>query len=77
MRTGLYVVIIFLTTISFSVSAQTDSTISNHAVQQQSAYFTISGTILNQADNKPVADASVFLSNTTMGTKTADDGSFT
>ena len=40
------------------------------------AQFTISGRILNQADTKPVANASVFLSNSTIGAKTSVDGSF-
>ena len=39
--------------------------------------FTISGRILNQADTKPVANVSVFISNATIGDKTAADGSFT
>jgi hypothetical protein len=37
----------------------------------------ISGRVLNRGDKKPVADASVFLSNATIGSKTADDGTFT
>jgi hypothetical protein len=37
----------------------------------------ISGKILNRADSKPVPDANVFLSNATIGTKTASDGTFT
>ncbi|WP_259069048.1 carboxypeptidase regulatory-like domain-containing protein [Mucilaginibacter sp. X4EP1] len=41
------------------------------------AQFTISGRILNQADTKPVADASVFLSGATTGDNTAADGTFT
>ena len=41
------------------------------------AQVNISGRILNQADTKPVANASVFLSNATIGDKTAADGSFT
>ncbi len=41
------------------------------------AQVTISGRILNQADTKPVANASVFLSNATIGDKTAADGTFT
>ncbi len=40
------------------------------------AQFTISGRVLNQADTKPVANASVFLSNATIGGKTANDGAF-
>ncbi|MCO5945874.1 carboxypeptidase-like regulatory domain-containing protein [Mucilaginibacter flavidus] len=38
--------------------------------------YTISGRVINQADTKPVAGASVFLSNTTTGTTTAGDGTF-
>lgn len=38
--------------------------------------FTVSGRILNQADTKPLANASVFLSNTTIGAKTSADGKF-
>ncbi|HEY8782974.1 MAG TPA: carboxypeptidase regulatory-like domain-containing protein [Mucilaginibacter sp.] len=41
------------------------------------AQITITGRILNQADTKPVANASVFLSNATIGSKTANDGTFT
>ncbi len=40
------------------------------------AQFTVSGRILNQADTKPVASASVFINNTTIGTKTGSDGTF-
>jgi len=40
------------------------------------AQFTISGRVLNQADTKPVANVSVFLSNATIGGKTANDGTF-
>ncbi len=75
MKTYLYLVILFLVIIDFSASAQTDST--SHNTQPQSVRFTISGVVLNHADNKPVAYASVFLSNTTTGAKTADDGTFT
>jgi len=41
------------------------------------AQFSITGRILNQADTKPIADASVFVSNATIGGKTAHDGTFT
>jgi len=37
----------------------------------------ISGRVLNTSDKWPVANASVFLSNATVGSKTNDDGSFT
>jgi len=40
------------------------------------AQFTISGRVLNQADTKPVPDVSVFLSNATIGDKTAANGTF-
>jgi len=36
----------------------------------------ITGRVLNQSDKTPLANASVFLSNATIGTKTGDDGSF-
>lgn len=39
--------------------------------------YHISGRVLNLADKKPVASASVFLSNATAGTKTNDDGTYT
>ncbi len=41
------------------------------------AQLTITGRVLNHADLKPVPNASVFLKNTTIGNKTADDGKFT
>jgi TonB-dependent SusC/RagA subfamily outer membrane receptor len=41
------------------------------------AQFTVTGRILNQSDTKPVANASVFLSNTSIGSKTNGDGAFT
>ena len=41
------------------------------------AQVIITGSVIGQADTKPVANASVFLSNTTIGDKTAADGSFT
>jgi len=40
------------------------------------AQVKISGRVLDQADTKPVADASVFLSNSSVGTKAANDGTF-
>jgi hypothetical protein len=40
------------------------------------AQFTITGRILNQADKKPVANASVFLANGTIGSRTAEAGTF-
>ena len=41
------------------------------------AQFTISGRIINKADNQPIASASVFLSEATNGTASAKDGKFT
>jgi hypothetical protein len=41
------------------------------------AQFNISGRILNQADSKPMANSNVFLSNATIGSKTAGTGTFT
>jgi hypothetical protein len=41
------------------------------------AQFTITGRVLKQADKKPVADASVFLNNATIGSQTANDGTYT
>jgi hypothetical protein len=41
------------------------------------AQSAISGRVLNQADGKPVANASIFISNATIGDKTATDGSYT
>ena len=41
------------------------------------AQFSVSGRVVSQTDKKPVAAATVFLNNSTGGTITADDGSFT
>jgi CarboxypepD_reg-like domain/TonB-dependent Receptor Plug Domain len=41
------------------------------------AQVTITGRVINQADTKPVVNASVFLSNATIGDRTATDGAFT
>jgi CarboxypepD_reg-like domain/MG2 domain/TonB-dependent Receptor Plug Domain len=41
------------------------------------AQFTITGRVLNQADTKPVANATVFLSNATNGDRTEPGGTFT
>src|ERR1700761_9802538 len=41
------------------------------------AQFSITGKVLNKADNKPVENVSVFLSNATIGDRTAADGTFT
>ena len=40
------------------------------------ANYEIKGRVINSADNKPVPNASVFLSNATIGGKTAADGTF-
>ena len=41
------------------------------------AQYTVSGRLLNQADKKPIPDASVFFNNATIGTKTDNNGDFT
>ncbi|MGZ3752272.1 MAG: carboxypeptidase-like regulatory domain-containing protein, partial [Mucilaginibacter sp.] len=41
------------------------------------AQFIITGRVLSKADKKPIENVSVFLSNATVGDKTAADGSFT
>lgn len=41
------------------------------------AQYHITGKVINLVDKKPVANASVFLSNASAGTKTNDDGTFT
>ncbi|HEY4322913.1 MAG TPA: carboxypeptidase regulatory-like domain-containing protein [Mucilaginibacter sp.] len=41
------------------------------------AQFKISGRIFNHANTKPISNASVFLSNSSIGDKTIDDGTFT
>ena len=41
-----------------------------------SQYSTISGKILSQADNKPIANANVFLDNATIGTSSSHEGTF-
>src|ERR1700748_1004378 len=41
------------------------------------AQTVITGKVINTADNKAVGYASVFLSNTVVGTRSNDDGSFT
>jgi len=40
------------------------------------AQTVISGKVLSKTDGKPIANASVFLSNATIGAKSADDGTF-
>jgi TonB-dependent SusC/RagA subfamily outer membrane receptor len=40
------------------------------------AQWTISGKVIDNTDKKPVANASVFLSNATVGNKTANNGTF-
>lgn len=46
-------------------------------VQTLYAQYRVSGKVVFAADNRPVAAASVFFSNTSMGTVSAADGSFT
>lgn len=41
------------------------------------AQVAVTGKVLSHAGNKPVAGASIFLSNTTFGAETSDDGTFT
>jgi len=41
------------------------------------AQYTIAGKVINLYDKKPIVKASVFLSNTTVGSTTGDDGSYT
>ncbi len=41
------------------------------------AQYTVTGKIINLYDKKPIEKASVFLSNTTVGSATSDDGSYT
>src|ERR1700759_3576327 len=41
------------------------------------AQVTISGKVISHADKKPIPNASVFLSNTTVGNETNNDGTFT
>ncbi|RYU90576.1 carboxypeptidase-like regulatory domain-containing protein [Mucilaginibacter terrigena] len=41
------------------------------------AQLTIKGKVINTVDGKPIPDASVFLNNATIGTKSADNGTFT
>ena len=38
--------------------------------------YTLSGRVLNKADKTPVASASIFLNNTLVGGRTADNGAF-
>ncbi len=40
------------------------------------AQVSVSGRVVNQADNKPIPDASVFFNNSSVGVKTAADGAF-
>ncbi|WP_342646309.1 carboxypeptidase-like regulatory domain-containing protein [Mucilaginibacter sp. CSA2-8R] len=41
------------------------------------AQYTVTGKVINLYDKKPIEKASVFLSNTTVGSATSDDGSYT
>ncbi len=45
--------------------------------KDQPAYFVIRGKVVNGSDKSPLGNASVFLSNATIGDKTAGDGTFT
>ena len=63
-RTGFFVIL--LITLSLSLFAQ-----NNPAGQYQ-----VSGKIINHTDKKPVAGASVFLGNATIGNESGNDGSF-
>lgn len=40
------------------------------------AQTTITGRVINHGDKKPIANASIFLSNTTIGSESSDNGSF-
>ena len=71
MKAGIYLITMLLIALGFSAHAQTDVKSSDNAGRTN-----ISGSILSQADGKPVAAASVFLNNTTVGTKSTDDGTF-
>lgn len=76
MKFKVYLLILsFVAVIGLSAFAQNDSTLksSSHAFGN----LTITGRVINHADKKPVAEASVFFSNTTVGGITADDGVFT
>ncbi|WP_428328697.1 carboxypeptidase-like regulatory domain-containing protein [Mucilaginibacter sp.] len=41
------------------------------------AQYTITGTVISTSDKKPIANASVFLNNAVVGTKSDDNGSYT
>jgi hypothetical protein len=41
------------------------------------AQYSVKGKIINQADTRPVSGASVFINGATIGSRTADDGTFT
>jgi len=45
--------------------------------KNQQSYFEIKGRIVDSLDKKPVVNASVFLNNASVGSKTNDDGTFT
>jgi len=44
--------------------------------EDRQSYYKITGRVVNSSDKKPVANASVFLNNSAIGAKTADDGTF-
>jgi hypothetical protein len=60
---------------SLSLSAQNNRSLND--AQPSSEQFIITGKVLNQKDQKPVADANVFINNTTVGTRTDNAGNFT
>ncbi len=45
--------------------------------KDQQVYYQIKGRVINGGDKSPATNVSVFLSNTTIGDKTANDGTFT
>ncbi|MDB5141389.1 MAG: hypothetical protein JWQ66_102, partial [Mucilaginibacter sp.] len=66
---------LFLIIASLSLSAQNSRSSSD--ASSTSEQFTIAGKVLNQKDKKPIADANVFINNTTIGTRTDNAGDFT
>ncbi len=67
--------IVLIIIASLSLSAQNNKSSSNTFLS--SVQFTVSGKVLNARDKKPVADASVFINNTTIGNKSDKAGNFT
>jgi hypothetical protein len=66
---------VFLIIASLALSAQNNRSASD--ARSSSEQFTITGKVLNQKDKKPVANANVFINNTTIGTRTDKAGDFT